>query len=161
MTKAIMRRAGAALVPAEDEAREMIAKLAEGRDVVVEVKKVRGEHGLYQLRKWWKLCSIVAQNMPSFDADSRGVSDMLLIACRECDWRVDPVSGGATPIPRSLAIEAMEEDAFDRLWQRAVFYVHERWLPIGTEELQREVELFFAGPGERARRASLGSREAA
>lgn len=143
----------------EPEAVELITRYAEGSHQVVEVKKVRGEHGRYQLRKWWKLCEIVADNMPCFGADKRGVSDMLLIACRECDWRIDPVTGGATPVPRSLAIEAMEEDVFDRLWQRAIYYVHAVWIPIGTEGLKAAIEEFMAGPHERARLASLGTRQ--
>ena len=158
MTKAIFLKRAGALVAAEPEAETLLSRLADDRSVVVEVKKIRGEHGLYQLRKWWALCGIVAENMPSFDADKRGVSDMLLIACRECDWRIDPVTGGATPVPRSLAIENMEEDVFDRLWQRAIYYVHAVWIPIGTEALKAAIEEFMAGPHERARLASLGTR---
>ena len=158
MTKAIFAKRGNTLVAIEPQAIELLSGYAEGSNQVVEVKKIRGEHGQYQLRKWWALCGILAANIPVFDADKRGVSDMLLIACRQCDWRIDPITNGATPIPRSLAIEAMEEDVFDRLWQRAVYYVNERWLPIGTAKLQAEIDDFFAGPDERARRTSLGKR---
>ena len=158
MTKAIFVKRGDALVAIEPEAVTLLSRYADDSSQVVEVRKIRGEHGLHQLRKWWKLCSIVAENMPSFDADKRGVSDMLLIACRECDWRIDPVTGGATPVPRSLAIENMEEDVFDRLWQRAIYYVHTVWIPIGTDNLKAEIELFDVGPHERARLASLGTR---
>lgn len=160
MTKAVMVKSsynGVTTLRMHDAADpKFMSRYDDNSLVVVEVRKIRGEHGVYQLRKWWKLCAIIAANMPTFNADERGVSDMLLIACGEVDYRVKPQTGEVTPVPRSLSLENMEEDVFDRLWRRVVFYVTSEWLPIGSEKLNHEIEMFFAGPDERARRSSLG-----
>ena len=157
MTKVIMRKQGGALVPDEPEAAESIARIPDGTQVVVEARRPRS---MEQLRKWWKMMSILADNMPDvvedkrIVVDKRAVSDMVLVAVGECDWRFKIETGEMWPQARSIAFESMEAETFDRLWERAKFYILANWLPIGSAQLEAEVEDFFAGPEGR----SLGKR---
>lgn len=153
MTKVVMRKRGAGFVADEDEAFEVLARIPEGTRVVVEARQPRS---LDQLHKWWKMMSILADNMPVI-ADKHAASDMVLVACHECDWRTDPLTGAMWPQARSIAFENMEEDAFLRLWRRAVYYIEANWIPIGTTRLQAEVDRFF----HREEAASLGELVAA
>jgi hypothetical protein len=154
MTKVVMRRAGRALVPAEDEAAEMIAKMPEGKDVVVEVRQARNPK---QHRLYWALMGLLADNVewiPHKDA----ASTLVKIATHEVDMIIDGRTGEITYVPRSINWESMDGARFGRFLDRVLYVICSRWL-VGNdvEELRQRVYEMIDGPAA----ASLGRREAA
>lgn len=151
MTKVVMRKHGAALVPDEQEAAEVLSRIPEGKEVVVEVKQPRNvrAHRLY-----WALMGLLADNVdwiPHKDA----ASVMLKIATHEVDTIIDGRTGEVTYVPRSINWESMEQGRFGRFLDRALFVITTRWLPGNSpEELQQRVFDMIDPP----ERASLGKR---
>ena len=146
-----------ALVPAEPEAHELLVKYAQGDQMIADVGPATSERARYQRRKWWMLATIFANHLPVI-ADKEQASELMLIGARECDWVTDPRTGAMWPRARSIAFENMDEERFDRLWKRVVYYVMTEWMLDPTPELEAALDAFFAGPHERARLASLGTR---
>lgn len=134
--KVIMRRSGGSLVPAEDEAAELLAKMPEGKDVVVEVRQARNirAHRLY-----WALMGLLADNV-EWIPHKEAASVMLKIAVHEVDTIIDGRTGEITYVPRSINFESMEQGRFGRFLDRALFVITSRWLPGNTRiELQQRV----------------------
>ncbi len=131
-----MRRSGGSLVPAEDEAAELLAKMPEGKDVVVEVRQARNirAHRLY-----WALMGLLADNV-EWIPHKEAASVMLKIAVHEVDTIIDGRTGEITYVPRSINFESMEQGRFGRFLDRALFVITSRWLPGNTRiELQQRV----------------------
>jgi len=77
------------------------------------------------------------------------------IATHEVDTHIDTMTGKVYYIPRSIAFENMDEDAFVRFFNRATFIACERWLK-GMKYDELRDELYRLIDGEE--RASLGNR---
>jgi hypothetical protein len=146
--RAIWRRAGSTMVPANEDAQRALAALAEGKDYLGDF---HGARSLKQLRLWWSLMAMLAEHelFPSRVA----ASDAVKIATGHADICILPDTGEAHLIPKSIAFESMKQVEFCELMENAIKVIVRRWLPGAEEELRRE---FFdaiddpaRGPGRR------------
>lgn len=152
VTKGIFYRRNNAFHPSDEHAQAMMAGIPDETEIVVSLHKSRN---IRQLRLYWKICHVVAENVESFNNDAEYVSYCLKIACHEADTLVEPDTGVVHLRPRSIAFENMEQEAFESFFKRACFVICERWLPgVGSEAFEREILNLIDGP----ELASLGRR---
>lgn len=122
-TKAAFEKQNGALVPLDDDGREIMRAIADGKQVMVHVhaaRNVRHHRMLFVLYK--KLAEGGA-----WDGDV----DSFLNWAKIGTGHVEPVIGpnGRTYfVPKSISFELMAQDAFARWWDRLVYLVFTRLL---------------------------------
>lgn len=122
--------------PYEDE----FARIKQGADVVVEATQSRN---IRQHRLFWGLAGKIAESGVLGDVDERDVVDYLLLKCKHVRYVTNRHRDGVetTPIVKSIRFAAMDQTAFDRLFNRALFIVTSEILPDMPEgDLRAEVE---------------------
>lgn len=114
--KVVMKRVGGALVPDGDEAWEALNKIVQHHRVVVSIHKSRNPDGL---KKYWALCSRVADADPGFDdrEDADHYARTMIPWMRK-EYVAE--NGRVTVRPRSIAMDEMGDDEFDKFYKRAV-----------------------------------------
>lgn len=135
----VKRDLGGRLCAADRPSDEALRKLKAGQVFQVEVKRPRniGHH-----RKWWALCSLIAENMDG-DVSAETVSDVLKI--RAGHVKVVRTKGGEVFLPDSISFAAMDQGAFEQFWERAVAVVARDVIPgINRADLEREVQEMIA-----------------
>ncbi len=150
--KAIWKRRGRAILPANDIAEAMLASLKEDGEYLGDL---HGARSLQQLRLWWGLASILVEHhiFPSREA----ASDVIKIACGHVEMRIAPDTGDVTYVPQSIAFESMTQADFNSLLSVAIDKVIERWCQgWDREALRAEVFDAIDPPEKRA----LGRRAA-
>jgi hypothetical protein len=120
--KAVWRRQGRAVVPANDIAEDMLASLKDGTDYIGDIHGVRS---VKQLRLWWGLCEILVEN--GVFQSREAASDIVKIACEHVDMRIDPCDGKVTYVPKSIAFESLAQHEFNEILNRAIDKIIERW----------------------------------
>ena len=101
------------LVADSIEAMEALAAVHRGQGCMADV---RGARNVDQHRLYWALCTLVAK---ATDSTKRGVSDFLLIACKEIEHVWWP-NGEYQPRPKSLAFESMAQAEFAEFFNLAI-----------------------------------------
>ena len=153
MTRAVFIKRGGSLIPAEEEATDLLAKIAEGKEVVVEVRQARNirAHRLY-----WALMGLLADNV-DWIPHKEAASTMVKIATHEVDTIIDGRTGEIFYEPRSINWESMEQGRFGRFLDRALHVITTKWLTGNdAEELRAQIFDMIDGP----ERASIGRRTA-
>ena len=151
MTKAVFTRRSGALYPADDEARELISAMKDGKDCMVTVHVARSPR---QHRLFFALLGLLVANSDAFVS----VDDALRrvkIATGEVETFINPDNGKCYFFPNSVAFESMDGVRFTRLFDRALHVITTRWL-AGTDadELRAEVFALVDGPAAIGRRAA-------
>lgn len=117
MAELFLVRSGAALVPADDEARERIARMPRGQVVKAEVKRARN---LSHHRKFFGgLVTFVAERHPVFNTREKALAAVKL-AVGHVDWTPHPATGELVPIPKSISFDSMEQGEFDEFYTAAI-----------------------------------------
>ena len=131
--KAFFTRTAAGLVPADDEARELMRGIKLGATVGVDVSKPRNIrfHRLY-----WGLASTIAQ---AIGAQSENVSDVIKL--RSGHFTVVATKTERLRLPRSISFSKMSGDEFKAFFERACLVVTEEFLPhMKPGELTKQIE---------------------
>lgn len=110
--KAFFRRAALALVPANREARELLAALKEGATVFVEVWSARN---MNQHRKYFAILSNVVEATGKWTSTEHLRRD-ILEALHLYDEHVNQFTGEVSKVVHSMAVASMPKDEFERLY---------------------------------------------
>jgi hypothetical protein len=146
--KAIWRRAGSTMVPANEDAQRALAALAEGKDYLGEFK---GARSLKQLKLYWSLMGLISENgiFPSREF----ASDATKIALGHVDTVIFPDTGEAVFIPKSIAFQSMPQHDFSVFFESALDIICARWLGgANKDDIRKEAYRRIDGPsalGER------------
>ncbi len=146
MTKAAFAKINGALVPMDADGREFMAALIEGKRVMVSVhvaRNVRHHRLLFGLMK-------MLTDGGAWQGNAEDLLDYLKIAARLVKTVVG-ADGQVYHVPQSIAFESMDQVAFNRFFERAVYVVCERLLPAQNWEALRD-EIIEAVDGDVARR---------
>lgn len=110
---------GKGLVPAGPSGREVYDAIKDNAVMVVSVTFPRSPE---QLNKFWALCSVVAE---ADDVTKDSVKNDLLVKARYVECHFDK-KGKMEVRPKSIAMDAMEQDEFDRFFKASVEMMAER-----------------------------------
>ncbi len=152
MSKIVMRKHGAGLLPVDDDGAEALKRLQQGREVMVEVKASRRPA---QHRLFFALLHLLVENTDQFPTVELALQAVKL-GLGEADPIVNAATGEVVYVLRSISFESMDQTRFGRLFDDAVKLIAERWLGTDHEELRQNVYALVDGPAA----ASLGRRVA-
>jgi hypothetical protein len=134
MTKSIWQRNGNTAVPVGQESLDALHCHPDGKEFIAET---RGARNLNQLRMFWALCQIVAENDPKVSTKD--------VAKRNILWALNYVSlwidrsEKAHVETASIAFESMTQEEFNPFFQRAIELICS-WLGTAPEEIRKKVE---------------------
>jgi hypothetical protein len=102
--------------------------------------KITQPHNLKQFRLAWALAAKIAQSGALGDADRREVMDYLLKKCKHVKYIYNKHRGGEEleVVPKSIRWSALEQDAFNRLFNRMIYVVITNILPDVPEGVIRD-----------------------
>ena len=127
--KMVCKRVGGALIPDGNESYEVLDKIVQHHRVVVSIHKSRNPDGL---RRYWALCSAVADADPGFDdRDDADHYARTMIPWMRKEYVAE--SGRVTVRPRSIAMDEMNDEDFDKFYKRACEVFSKR---IGMDAVQ-------------------------
>jgi len=139
MTAVLMRKRLATLEPVDDDGRRLLAKMAPGRVVSVEIRRPRNV--LFH-RKFFAMLNLILQNQEYY----KSIDDLLDV----CKLRVGHVKvvqtkRGEERIPKSISFAEMDETAFTEFYERVVDWVTAEVIPgLNKADLERELMEFAA-----------------
>lgn len=133
MTKAAFIKQNGALIPCDDDGLEIMAALAEDKQVMVHVHSARkiGHH-----RKLFLLLRRCI-DAGAWEGDEESLLTWLKIGTGLVDTVLGP-NGKPYYLPRSIAFESMAQDRFNRWYDRAVFLICHRLLGTDNWEAVRD-----------------------
>jgi len=141
MAKVILMKRGASLVPTDEESADALAKIKDGKQVSVEIKRSRNPqmHRLY-----FALVRLVFDNLPDDMAERYPTKDQLHSAMKVSAGIYTPfklADGREGFIPGSISFEKMDQAAFEAFWSKVCDAVAKYFLPgVTSKELRDEVE---------------------
>lgn len=108
---------GRALIPADFAAEEMLDGLAEGREVLITLRRPRS----VQHHRWFfALLRKVVENTERW-ASEEDLLDDLKLACGHVTRRVNMLTGEISLVAKSINFASMPEDSFRRFRDRALY----------------------------------------
>lgn len=110
--KAVFRRLALALVPANREARELLAAIKEGAIVFIEIWSARN---MAQHRKYFAVLNNVVEATGKWTSTEHLRRD-ILEALHLYDEHVNQFTGEVTKVVRSMAVASMPKDEFEQLY---------------------------------------------
>ena len=129
-------RRGNALVPADEMAEEFLSTIADGREIIISVRKARSP----QHHRWfWKMLSLVVENTDDKWGGAEDLLEDLKFATGHVRRKVNPFTGEVSIIAKSINFASMDENAFRRFRDRCL-YVIERSTGISAVSLMEEVD---------------------
>jgi len=118
-----------------------LANIHQGTDITVEATQSRNPR---QFRLFWGLAGKIEESGVMGDADKRDVVDYLLMKCKHVRYITTELRDGVTetiPVPKSIRFASMDQTAFNRLFQRALYIVTTQIFPYISEgQLRDEIE---------------------
>ena len=131
--KSIWRRQGNVAIPIGEESIEALHAHKDGKDFIADTK---GARNIKQLRMFWALCEIVADNDPH--CSSKDVAKMNIL--RELGYvdRWTDRKGADHDETASIACESMEQAVFNPFFQRAIDLICQ-WLGTAPAEIRARV----------------------
>lgn len=121
----LMKVAGGMLAPADEPSREIVEKWRLGQGVKCKATRKRN---LQHHRKFMALVEIVRQNSEVYDTKPKALTAVKL-AVGHVEWVANPHTGALVPVPKSIAFDAMDQDAFNLFYDDAVNAVLKHLLP--------------------------------
>lgn len=115
MAKGIWRRVGNTAVPVGANSLAYLHAFKDGQEFIAETKAARN---VKQLRLWWTLCRLVAENDREYDTEDKA-SEGIKRALHHVETFVDR-HGTLHIKPKSIAFESMAQEDFDRLFKDAI-----------------------------------------
>lgn len=146
MTKAVWRRVGLKAIPIAEPAIESLLSIKDGTDFIAETHAARRPR---QLNLFWAVVAIVAENEGKSKDE---IKDWLCYSTNYVQHYLD-LYGRLHIIPKSIAVESMPQDEFNRFFNAAIMKVCERIGSAPDEVRTRIYELLDGGGYEEMRRA--------
>ena len=134
MSKAIFTKTLTGLIPANDDANTALAKIKLGQDVAVTVKK---ERNLAHHKKYWKLMSMVQENLPDEIASQLPSSDTVSDYCKLRNGYFEIIEMPNDQVlkrPKSISFGSMSQDDFEAFYDAAVDVICRDLIPTMTRE---------------------------
>jgi len=135
--KALFAKSGPIFRPVDDAGRELLAKLADGEIMRVEVKRPRS---IQHHRLYWALLTVVHENI---DGNRYPTVDDLHAAIKIAAGlrtRVELPDGTIGFIPGSIAFHRMDQDQFREFYDRVCDLISKHFLPgVSSDALKAEV----------------------
>jgi len=136
MTAVLMRRTISGLAADDEAATDVLRRIPVGNVVRVDVRRPRN---LSAHRRYWALVNLVYSNSDVYASTDAAHGHIKLLA-GEADTVMNRDTGETFLIPKSISFSAMDEDAFQDFWKRAVKAVVEHILPgVTAPEVEMEV----------------------
>jgi len=132
--KAIWRRVGRSVRPANEAAEAMLCSIKDQAECVGEFRGVRS---VQQIRLWWSLMRLLADQgiFPSQDAASAATK----IAAGHTEISIAPDTGEVTMIPKHIRFGSLSSAEFNEVFEIALRVVCERWLGAPEHDVAREI----------------------
>lgn len=130
MAKGVWRRDGDHAVPVGATSREFLFAHKDGDEFIAET---HGARNVKQLKMWWALCELVAENDRDYQT-AKAASDGLKIALKHVDTFLDR-TGKLHIWPKSIKIESLTQEEWYPLFRAAIEKVAE-WLGNTPKEVQ-------------------------
>jgi hypothetical protein len=152
VTKIACRKQGRFLIPVDDEGLEVLAKLKDGRDVLVDVTAPRS---VRHHRLFFAICKFVQMHCELFsDASIEEIKDALKLATGLVQRYVSTETAQTYYVCKSISFSAMDQTAFNVFFDAACNVIAGRWMPAGStaDDVRRELIELVDGPqavGER------------
>lgn len=131
--KSIWRRIGNTAVPIGDESLEALHAHKDGAEFIAITK---GARNLDQLKMFWALCTIVAENDRNIETKEIAKKN-ILTRLGYLDVWFDR-DGGMHLDPKSIAFESMTQEVFNPFFKRAIDLVC-TWIGSAPKEIQDKV----------------------
>lgn len=141
MSALLMRKMiGGRLEPIDDAGKDTLSKIGIGAVVSVEVKRPRN---LQHFRKFWALASLIYENQTRYRSPEELV-DAIKVHIGHCvPMRL--ANGTEVRVPKSIAFHSMNQDEFDKFYERVIDVVVTEIIPgLSREDLRAELEAFAA-----------------
>lgn len=126
--------------PVDQVGIDILAKLREGEQVMVEVKRARNgkQHRLY-----WALMNLIYSQQSRY-ATLEQLSNAIKCAVGYCD-EIETKGGKVLVIPKSIAFHAMSQESFTEFFDRVIELVTTKILPnVSDADLRAELELMVS-----------------
>lgn len=148
----IMRKKGAGILPkggglfpVDEQGLELLASLAEERDVGVQIRRRRNprHHRLY-----WAILQFVKMHCELFERQSlRMIGNAVKLATGMGETFVDLNTGQHMFVPRSISFASMTQTEFNDFFDVACQVIAQRWMREGTtaDDVRRELILMCDG----------------
>lgn len=136
--RTIWRVTSTGLVPTDDEAWEALRAHKMGSEVMAEPKGARNPK---QLRLFWALCTVVAENDDHYTT-KEAAKEGILRALGHVNYFMDR-DGGAHISVKSIAFESMTQADFNTLFDNAIKLVCQ-WTGNQPKEIQDHVNQMVA-----------------
>jgi hypothetical protein len=154
MTKIVCRKNGKFLTPVDDEGIEVLARLKDGRDVMVDVTAARN---VRQHRLAFALFQFVKMHCELFeDASIDEIKDAVKLATGFVRRFVDADTCQTFYVCRSISFASCDQLEFNRFFDNAVQVICNRWMHDGVtpEDVRRELILMVDGEHSVERRSA-------
>lgn len=127
---------GGRLIPADLHADEFLAKIPEGKEVIITIRRPRSP----QHHRWFfAALSLVIENTDDKWPDVEVLLEDLKFATGHYQKRVNALTGEIYVVVKSISFAAMPQDAFQRFVKRCFDYLAPV-LGISPEQLMEETE---------------------
>jgi hypothetical protein len=146
MTRIVCRKNGPILTPVDEEGFEVLAKLRDGRDVMVDVTAPRS---IRHHRLFFALCKFCQMHCELWSQSSvEEIKDALKLATGLVRRYVSTETAATYLVLRHMNFESMDQTAFNEFFTNAVEVICKRWMPPGTlpADVERELLLMVDGP---------------
>jgi len=128
MPKGLWIRDGARAIPADERSMEFLRAQRDGEPFIAET---RGARNPRQLRLWWALCRLIAEQCDVLEVV---ISDDLKTALGHTET-IRQRDGSFKIVPKSIAFESMPQEHFNNLLTAAVNKVAE-WVGSSPKDVQ-------------------------
>ena len=145
MTKIACRKSGKFLTPVDDEGLEVLARLKDGRDVMVDVTAARN---VRQHRLAFQIFHFVKMHCELFsDASIDEIKDAVKLATGWVRRFVDADTAQTFYVCRSISFASCDQTEFNQFFDAAINVISNRWMPSGVtpEDVRRELILMVDG----------------
>lgn len=141
--RAVFKKTNGALVPVDDEGRDLLSKIKDGREVMVEVRRARNPR---HHRLFFAILRFIVQHTEIESIEAAKAA--LKVATGEVDPVIDAMTGKTFFVLRSLNWESKDQDEFSEFFDRAIDVITTRWMPDGTaaDDVRREIIAMCDGP---------------
>lgn len=136
--RTIWRVTATGLVPTDDEAWEALRAHKMGAEVMAEPKGARNPK---QLRLFWALCTVIAENDEFYDTKEKA-KEGILRALGHVNYFVDR-DGGVHISTKSIAFEKMSQAEFNGLFKDMINLVC-KWIGTQPKEVEGHVTKMIA-----------------
>lgn len=138
---------GNSLVPADADAAAILARVKEGREMMITARAPRSPR---QHRFFWHMCRLICENTDEYKTPEN-VADTIKIGTGHYDTRILKIPGWPEDVvqyvAKSIAFESMPNIEFQQFMDKAMDYVAQYMLAgVSVETIRREIEAKMLSP---------------